>query len=103
MKYSYICIYAQDNLRLIVNTGADADFTIYEDDGTSYAYEKGEFSKIPVHWDEKAGVLTIGQREGSFPGMSQVKRFLVMFNGLDGVQPVPVEYSGKEVKIPGRV
>ena len=94
---------AQDNLRLLVNTGADADFTIYEDDGTSYAYEKGEFSKIPVHWDEKAGVLTIGQREGSFPGMSQVKRFLVMFNGLDGIQPVPVEYSGKEVKIPGRV
>ena len=93
----------QDNLRLLVNTGADADFTIYEDDGTSYAYEDGEYAEIPVHWDDKAGVLTIGAREGSFQGMSQVKRFLVMFNGLDGVQPIPVEYSGKELKISSRI
>lgn len=90
---------AQDNIRIIVNTGADADFTLYEDDGTSYGYEKGEFCRIPIHWDDAARTLTIAEREGSFPGMSPKKNFLVMVNGLDGAGPQPVAYNGSAVSI----
>lgn len=68
-----------DPLTLWVYTGADAHFELYEDDGVSYAYEKGAFATIPIRWDEKAGVLTIGAREGSFPGMRATREIRVVF------------------------
>src|SRR5690606_33531155 len=39
-------------LTLNVYTGADGAFDLYEDDGTSYDYEQGQWSRIPVRWDE---------------------------------------------------
>ena len=41
---------------------ADGSFELYEDDGVSYGYEKGEFSRIPIRYDESSGELTIGAR-----------------------------------------
>ena len=38
--------------------GADADFTLYQDDGKTYAYEKGEDQITHLHWDDAAGKLT---------------------------------------------
>ncbi|MBB6142714.1 alpha-D-xyloside xylohydrolase [Silvibacterium bohemicum] len=43
--------------RLRVYPGADADFTLYDDDGTTYAYEKGEDRVTRLHWDDAAGML----------------------------------------------
>jgi alpha-D-xyloside xylohydrolase len=68
-----------DPLTLWVYTGADAAFELYEDDGTSYAYEKGAFSTIPMRWDEAKRRLTIGERTGSFPGMLQDRELRVVF------------------------
>ena len=44
-----------------VYPGADADFTLYSDDGTTYAYEKGAFKTTHLHWDDTAQKLS---REG---------------------------------------
>jgi alpha-D-xyloside xylohydrolase len=41
-----------------VYPGADADFTLYDDDGKTYAYEKGESRITHLHWDESARRLT---------------------------------------------
>ena len=38
--------------------GADADFTLYNDDGKTYAYEKGESRITQLHWDDAARKLT---------------------------------------------
>jgi len=38
--------------------GADADFTLYSDDGTTYAYEKGDFKITKLHWDDAAKKLS---------------------------------------------
>ena len=38
--------------------GADADFTLYSDDGTTYAYEKGDLETTTLHWDDSTGRLT---------------------------------------------
>src|SRR5260221_9440759 len=66
-----------DPTELRVYGGADADFTLYEDEGDNYDYEHGAYATIPVHWDNKAGRLTIGNRHGSFPGMLQHRTFHV--------------------------
>jgi alpha-glucosidase (family GH31 glycosyl hydrolase) len=38
-----------------IYTGADADFTLFSDDGTTYAYEKGAGAVTRLHWDDAAG------------------------------------------------
>ena len=41
-----------------VYPGADADFTLYSDDGTTYAYEKGDFKTTHLHWEDAAQKLS---------------------------------------------
>jgi hypothetical protein len=41
-----------------VYPGADARFTLYADDGNTYAYEKGVSSITTLHWDEATQQLT---------------------------------------------
>ncbi len=41
-----------------VYPGANSDFTVYQDDGKTYAYEKGTSSVTTLHWDDGAGKLT---------------------------------------------
>jgi alpha-glucosidase (family GH31 glycosyl hydrolase) len=41
--------------KLRIYPGADASFTLFSDDGTTYAYEKGAGSITRLHWDEAAG------------------------------------------------
>jgi alpha-glucosidase/alpha-D-xyloside xylohydrolase len=42
-----------------VYPGADADFTLYSDDGTTYAYEKGTgFTTTTLHWNDATHKLT---------------------------------------------
>ena len=64
-------------ITLLVFTGSDGSFELYEDDGVSYGYEKGEFARIPLRYDAAKGTLTIGARAGSFPGMPEERTFKV--------------------------
>ena len=95
-----------DNIRLYVYAGRDADFTLYEDDGVTYGYEKGAYATIPIHWDDASRTLTIGARKGSFPGMLESRTFTVVV--VDPAHPagfVPdafgteVHYTGTEVRM----
>ena len=44
--------------RVLVYPGADGDFTLYNDDGKTYAYEKGDSQTTHLHWNDSAGKLT---------------------------------------------
>lgn len=68
-----------DPVTLYVYTGANGSFSLYEDDGMTNGYEKGQFARIPFSWDEKSKTLTIGKREGAFPGMLAERTFRVVF------------------------
>jgi alpha-D-xyloside xylohydrolase len=47
-----------------------ASFTLYEDDGVSYDYEKGKQNRIDLKWDGKQGTAT---RTGSYTGPPRYK------------------------------
>lgn len=49
-----------------VYPGADAAFTVYQDAGDGYAYEKGERSQFSFLWNDKKQTLTITSREGKY-------------------------------------
>ncbi len=69
-------------LTIEVYTGADGSFSLYEDQGRDYGYERGEFSRIPLVWNDAAGELSIGAREGQWPGMQATREIKVRW--IDG-------------------
>ena len=94
------------NLEIRVYPGADGSFTLYEDENDNYNYEKGIYSTIDFKWDNKAKTLTIGKRNGEYPGMDKNRNFnivLVSENSGAGNKPMKVtksvNYSGNELKV----
>ena len=86
-----------DNLDIIVYPGSDAVFTLYEDEGDNYNYERGMYSTITMRWNDKSRTLTIGDCQGKFPGMLQQRKFNVRLAGSATVKPI--DYDGKSVSI----
>ena len=85
-----------DDMPVTVYPGADGSFDLYEDAGDGYAYEKGESTTIRFTWNDKAKKLTVGAREGAYPGMLKARRFRVKM--LGGAEKT-VEYNGKQVEV----
>jgi alpha-D-xyloside xylohydrolase len=80
-----------DPIRLVVYTGRDGRFTLHEDDGETNAHEAGAFATIPLAWSERDGVLTIGERSGSFPGMLAERTIQVVL--VTKTKPVPFSFE----------
>jgi len=106
--------YAQEKpptpIELRIYPGADGDFTLYEDDGLTYNYEKGAYATIPMRWDDARQTLTLGDRQGSFPGMLACRTFRVVWVGRGhGNDVAPsrradriVEYIGRALTVARR-
>jgi len=93
-------------ITLYVYTGADGKFSLYEDDGVSNAYLNGDASRIPLSYNDKTGVVTIGDRAGQFKGMVAKRQFKVRFikpgvSSTDNfdVADKTVSYEGKAVTV----
>jgi alpha-D-xyloside xylohydrolase len=93
---------SDEPVTIVVYGGRDGDFTIYEDEGTNYNYEKGAFSKIRLEYNDKTNELTIADREGSFPGMQSDRKFNIV--KVDATHPVAdaIKAKGKLVNYNGR-
>jgi len=70
-----------DPIELRIYPGADGDFTLYEDENDGYNYTKGAHATIRLLWDDAAKTLTIGARDGSYPGMAAHHTFKVVLVG----------------------
>lgn len=86
--------------------GADAKFTIYEDDNETYRYERGERATYELAWNDKTRTLAVGERKGAFPGMAAARKLNVVLAspgknaGLsqpDGARMVM--YSGRPLEV----
>ena len=85
-----------DNLELRVYPGADGSFVLYEDEGDNYNYEKGVYSTITFQWNDKTHIMTIGNRQGSYPGMLQKRQFTIV---LPDGQRQTVSYEGQQLQV----
>ena len=90
-EMQYIGEKAWDNLELRVYPGADGDFTLYEDEGDGYNYEKDIYATITFHWNNKTRTLAIGNRKGEYPGMLKTRQFTIVLP--DGTTST-VDYDG---------
>ncbi len=96
-----------DPLELRVYRGADGAFTLYEDEGDSYRYERGVHATIPISWNEEKQTLTIGKRTGKFPGMLEKRSVHVVFvsrnhgagAAAEEKADAEIQYAGKSVTV----
>ncbi|NLE31813.1 MAG: DUF5110 domain-containing protein [Bacteroidales bacterium] len=92
-------------LDIHVYAGANATFTLYEDEGDAYQYEQGIYATIPFTWNDKKQTLTIGAREGSYPGMRVERELTIVLHACtsEGAEQVvitqekPLRYTGSAV------
>ena len=96
-----------EHITLYVFAGKNGTFSLYEDEGVNYNYEKGAYAIIRFNYDDATKTLVIGDREGSFEGMLQERRFNVVYvdkNRPQAVDPdakgIEVVYTGAAQKIP---
>ena len=82
-----------EHLEMRVYPGADGHFTLYEDEGDNYNYERGIYSTIEFLWNDHSRTLTISQRVGSYPGMLQTRQFTIILP--DGKEQT-VSYDGQQ-------
>ncbi|MDP9036374.1 MAG: DUF5110 domain-containing protein [Myxococcota bacterium] len=90
-ELTYAAEKAADPITLYVYAGADASFTLYEDQGTTYDYETGAFSTIPLTWNDATRTLTIGGRAGGFTGMLAQRTFQVVL--VNATKPVAFSFA----------
>jgi len=91
----------QDILEIRVYTGKDASFTLYDDEGDNYNYEKGEHLEIPIYWDQKKQILVIGNQIGNYK--DKIDTYTMNIKWITGNENETVaksiKYSGKKVII----
>jgi alpha-D-xyloside xylohydrolase len=92
---------------LTVYSGKDGKFELYEDDGKSNGYQKGQWSRIAFTWNEATGTLTIGDRKGAYAGMPESRVFNVRFISgpnryavnFDAAPVQSVRYTGQAIDV----
>jgi alpha-D-xyloside xylohydrolase len=97
-----------DPLTVVVYGGANGSFELYEDDGASYGYETGAFARILLTWNDATSTLTLGAREGTFPGMLASRSVQVVLVRAGPAVPFSftltpdktVTYDGTAVDVP---
>ncbi len=83
-------------LALRIYPGADATFTLYEDDGESLAYERGERASVLLRWDDRRRTLRLAARQGTFPGLNKQREITVVLIGSDSASATrTVTYTGR--------
>lgn len=82
-----------------IYTGADGSFTIYEDAGDGYEYERGAFALVELSWNDAHRELTIGARQGTFPTLIANREYRLVFISPDRRITKTMFYNGQQLKV----
>ncbi|MDE6631931.1 MAG: DUF5110 domain-containing protein, partial [Muribaculaceae bacterium] len=82
-------------LTIDIYPGRDAEFTLYDDDGETYDFEKGEFTRIKMSWDDNKNELTIADAEGTYPEAPATRKMTFR----KGDKSKTITYKGKSTKV----
>ncbi len=91
----------QNKITLFVYAGKDAQFDLYEDEGTNYNYEQGKYSIIPISYNEQTKTITIGKREGAFNNMLAKRSFNIVWITKEKGAALNFDARGKIVSYKG--
>jgi alpha-glucosidase (family GH31 glycosyl hydrolase) len=80
---------SEEPLTLRVYPGADGRCSWYEDDGISFAYRKGQLTRIECTWQDGARRLTLAPAEGNMPTHQRAVRIQAMDTGATKTVSLP--------------
>ncbi len=81
---------------ILVYSGADGEFTLYNDQGDNYSYEKGNFVAIPLVYNDKEKALTFKNALGQF---KYQESFNITIKGCEQPKTFVFKYKGREETI----
>ena len=90
-----------EEITLFVYAGKDGSFTLYEDEGVNYNYEKGEYANISFVYNDVDKTLEIGDRQGDFVGMLKERVFNIVYVNESAPKKLDFETTGIIVKYNG--
>lgn len=84
-------------LTLWVYPGSDGAFTLYEDDGKTFNYRRGEFMRLQLTWSDRDRILKVRLAKGSrmLPPMARHIEVLVANEAV----PKVVVFEGRPVEV----
>jgi alpha-D-xyloside xylohydrolase len=95
-----------DTLEIRIYTGADGQFTLYNDEGNNYNYEKGKYALIPFKWNEQQQTLTVDKQQGSYAGSLKKHVLNIVWvselagHGIDITRkPKTIIYTGDKINV----
>lgn len=91
-----------ERITLYIYGGQNGTFTLYEDEGVNYNYEKNLYTTIPLAYDEASRTLVVGDRNGEYPGMPERRVFNVVFVDRNNPKPFDLNAKGTEVVYDGK-
>jgi alpha-D-xyloside xylohydrolase len=95
-----------DTLEIRIYSGADGQFSLYNDEGNNYNYEKGKYTVIPFKWNEQQQIFTVDKQQGGYSGALKKHVFNIVWidesNGK-GIETSPktktIVYTGEKVSV----
>ena len=96
-----------DPLTIRIYPGADATFTLYDDERDNYNYEDGAYATIEMRWNDASQTFTIEAQKGEYKGMPESRRILLVKveegkgTGLPYTEKADkeVNYTGEKIEI----
>jgi alpha-glucosidase (family GH31 glycosyl hydrolase) len=86
------------HLILDIYTGADGNYTLWEDDGVSEKYQtKGEIRKTQLAYFHRSKKVLVSPSSGSYTGASDSRDYVLRIHGLDKVSKVLL--NGRKLSI----
>jgi alpha-glucosidase/alpha-D-xyloside xylohydrolase len=85
-------------LELVVYPGADGEYTLYDDDGVSFAHRDGAFTKIRARWDDTSRELTLDWDSGSRALLPPGGKAIIARVAGTGISR-PVTFTGERVSV----
>ncbi len=75
--------------------GKDTEFTLYDDAGDTYDFEKGALTRIRMNWNDAKGILTISDAEGTYPEAPKERKMTIRKDGKSKT----ITYKGRQTKV----
>jgi alpha-glucosidase (family GH31 glycosyl hydrolase) len=86
-------------LHLWVHPGADGAFSLYEDDGKTFDFRKGEFMRLALSWNDKRRRLNIRLAKGSKMLEPRKRNIVIHVSGESHTRDVIFEGRSLQVKV----
>ncbi|MGD8816418.1 MAG: glycoside hydrolase family 31 protein [Acidobacteriota bacterium] len=90
---------SDEPIELVIYPGADGAASLYEDDGASLGYQRGDWMRILMSWSESTGMLTMRLADGSQPRAPMPRTFRVRVAPSQETREITFDGRALEIRL----